>query len=63
MIVAAGTFAYPNLSEFPRRILHSKDVKYSHEFKDKRVLIGSSYSAKDLALQALKYGASQIIIR
>ena len=43
--------------------MYSNDVKYAKEFNCKRVLIiGSSWSAEDIALQCLKYGAKHIII-
>ena len=41
--------------------MHSHDFRNALEFKDKRLLIiGSSYSAEDIALQSLKYGANSV---
>ena len=43
--------------------MHSSYVRSPSVFKDKRLLlIGSSYSAKDLMLQAIKFGADQVTI-
>ena len=42
-------------------MLHAHDFRDALEFKGKRLLIvGSSYSAEDIALQNLKYGAASV---
>ncbi|WP_099022007.1 NAD(P)-binding domain-containing protein [Mycolicibacterium palauense] len=69
VIVASGHFSTPNMPEypgfetFPGRILHAHDFRDAGEFAGKDMLIlGSSYSAEDIALQSLKYGARSITI-
>jgi len=68
VIVASGHYSvphvptFPGLQEFPGRIMHAHDFREANEFEGKRLLlIGSSYSAEDIALQCLKYGAKQVI--
>ena len=68
VIVANGIFSTPNMPYFPGieqfkgRILHAHDFRQSHDFKGDRILIiGSSYSAQDLALQTIKFGAAKVI--
>ena len=42
--------------------MHSHDFRDALEFKDQTVLvIGSSYSAEDIALQCVKYGAKEVV--
>lgn len=69
VIVATGHFSIPNMPSyegfdtFPGRILHSHDFRDSREFTGKNLLIlGSSYSAEDIALQTKKYGANSVTI-
>ncbi|KWX67348.1 NAD(P)/FAD-dependent oxidoreductase [Mycobacterium sp. NAZ190054] len=69
VIVATGHFSMPNVPEypgfdmFPGRILHSHDFRDAAEFAGKDLLIlGSSYSAEDIALQCRKYGAASVTI-
>ncbi|TDU02143.1 trimethylamine monooxygenase [Streptomyces sp. 846.5] len=69
VIIGTGHFSIPNMPEypgfdtFPGRVLHSHDFRDATEFADKDLLIlGSSYSAEDIALQTLKYGARSITI-
>lgn len=69
VIVATGHFSVPNVpsydgfASFPGRILHSHDFRDAHEFAGKDLMVmGSSYSAEDLALQCLKYGARSVTI-
>ena len=46
------------MESFPGRILHGHDFRDAEEFKNKDVVVlGSSYSAEDIALQCYKYGA------
>jgi trimethylamine monooxygenase len=66
---ATGHFSTPNMpafegfGQFPGRILHSHDFRDAREFAGRRLLvIGSSYSAEDIALQARKYGARQVTV-
>ena len=68
VFVATGHFHVPNLPYFPGfekfegRVLHSHDFRDAVEFKDSRVLIvGSSYSAEDIASQCYKYGCKDIV--
>jgi len=68
VIVASGHYSVPNvpvfagIEKFPGRVMHVHDFRDANEFAGKRLLlIGSSYSAEDIALQCLKYGAKNII--
>jgi len=68
VIVCSGHFSVPNvphfagLETFPGRVLHSHDFRDANEWAGKKVLaIGSHYSAEDVALQCLKFGAESII--
>ena len=61
VVVANGHFSTPNIPEFPGiggfpgRVMHSHDFRDAREFAGKKVLlIGSSYSAEDLAMQCIK---------
>jgi len=69
VIVATGHFSVPHVVEyegfaqFPGRVLHSHDFRDAHEFAGKDLLVmGSSYSAEDIALQSKKYGARSVTI-
>ena len=69
VIVATGHFSIPNVPSYPGfeqftgRILHSHDFRDSQEFTGKDLLVvGSSYSAEDIALQTRKYGANSVTI-
>ena len=69
VIVATGHFSvphvpdFPGIERFPGRVLHAHDFRDKNEFSGKTLLlIGSSYSAEDIALQCIKYGASKVII-
>ncbi|MDF2824528.1 MAG: potassium transporter, partial [Mycobacterium sp.] len=69
VIVASGHFStphvpdYPGFSTFPGRILHSHDFRDACEFTGRNLLVlGSSYSAEDIALQSRKYGAESVTI-
>lgn len=68
VIVASGHFSvphvpsFPGIERFPGQILHSHDFRNACQFKGMTVLVvGASYSAEDIALQCLKYGAKNII--
>jgi len=69
VIVANGHFSvpfipeYPGMKAFPGRIMHSHDFRDAEEFRNKNVVVlGSSYSAEDVALQCHKYGAKSVTI-
>lgn len=69
LVVATGHFSVPYIPEyegmnsFPGRILHSHDFRDAEEFRNKDVVVlGSSYSAEDIALQCYKYGAKSVTI-
>ena len=68
VIVAVGIFSVPHIpsisgiESFRGRICHSRDFRDLGEFKGKKILLlGSSYSAQDLAQATLKYGADRVI--
>ena len=68
VIVASGHFSTPNVPVFPGfdlfpgRILHAHDFRDANEFAGKDILlVGSSYSAEDIASQCYKYGAKSIV--
>ena len=69
VIVCTGHFSVPHVPDFagverfPGRVMHAHDFRDANEFAGKTLLlIGSSYSAEDIALQCIKYGASKVII-
>jgi len=69
VVVATGHFSVPNvphfegIERFPGRVLHAHDFRDALEFKGKRLLVvGGSYSAEDIALQNLKYGARSVTV-
>ena len=69
VIVATGHYSIPNVpsyegfASFPGRIMHSHDFRDAHEFEGQDLLVmGSSYSAEDIALQSKKYGARSVTI-
>jgi trimethylamine monooxygenase len=69
VIVATGHYSVPNVpsyegfATFPGRVMHSHDFRDAHEFAGKDLLVmGSSYSAEDIALQSKKYGARSVTI-
>ena len=54
---------YKGMNSFPGRIMHSHDFRDAEEFRGKDVIVlGSSYSAEDVALQCNKYGAKSVTI-
>ena len=54
---------FPGIERFPGRVLHAHDFRDKNEFLGKTLLlIGSSYSAEDIAVQYIKYGASEVTI-
>ncbi len=69
VVVSTGHFSVPYIPEykgmnsFPGRIMHSHDFRDAEEFRNKNVIVlGSSYSAEDVALQCNKYGAKSVTI-
>ena len=69
LIISTGHFSvpyvpeYPGMSSFPGRIMHSHDFRDAEEFRGKNIIVlGSSYSAEDVALQCHKYGAKTVTI-
>jgi len=69
VVVANGHFSTPNvpsfpgIETFPGRVMHSHDFRSGMEFKNLNILVvGSSYSAEDIALQTLKFGAKSVSI-
>ncbi len=69
LINASGHFSVPHaptfegFDKFPGRILHAHDFRDAVEFNGQRLLvIGGSYSAEDISLQTVKYGAKSVII-
>ena len=70
VIVATGHFSVPNVPEFEGLEMNFRgDVIHSHDFRDAAkykgrdlLIVGSSYSAEDIALQSWKYGAKSITL-
>merc|ERR1719204_2922711 len=68
VIVASGHYSVPNvptfpgIEKFPGRVMHAHDLRDANEFAGKTLLlVGASYSAEDIALQCVKYGAKHVI--
>ena len=68
VIVATGHYSVPNvpsfpgIERFPGRVMHAHDFRDACEFAGKTLLlVGASYSAEDIALQCIKYGAKKVI--
>lgn len=67
VIVATGHFSFPHLPEvagietFPGTLHHAHDFRGAEKLADKRVLlVGASYSAEDIGVQAYKMGARSV---
>jgi trimethylamine monooxygenase len=67
VLCCSGHFSMPNvpffpgLETFPGRVLHAHDYRSAEEFAGKNVLvIGTSYSAEDIASQCYKYGVKSV---
>lgn len=55
--------SFPGVESFPGRILHAHDYRSAEQFKDRTILIiGTSYSAEDIASQCYKYGVKQVYL-
>jgi len=68
-VCATGHFSTPNMPHFPGfetysgRLLHAHDFRDALDFKDKDILvIGTSYSAEDIASQCYKYGVKSVTL-
>lgn len=68
-LFASGHFHTPNVPYFPGfekfqgRVLHAHQFKDAMEMEGKRLLvIGSSYSAEDIASQCYKYGCKSVVL-
>lgn len=69
VVVSTGHFSspmvphYEGVERFPGRVLHSHDFRDAESYKGDNVLVvGSSYSAEDIALQCWKYGAKSVTV-
>ena len=69
VICATGHFSTPNVPQwsgmdtFPGRIIHSHDFRNAEEMSGKDILIiGTSYSAEDIASQCFKYGVKSVTL-
>lgn len=69
VIVGSGHFSYPNVPDFagietfPGSLRHAHDFRGAESFADKDVLlIGASYSAEDIGVQAHKMGARSVTL-
>lgn len=67
VIVATGHFSFPNVPDFegigrfPGEIIHAHEFRGAERLADQRVLlIGGSYSAEDIGVQAHKMGATSV---
>lgn len=68
VVVSSGHYSTPHtpyfegIEKFPGRVCHAHDFREANEFSGQRMLlVGASYSAEDIALQVLKYGAKNVI--
>ncbi|MCS4277419.1 trimethylamine monooxygenase [Mycetocola sp. BIGb0189] len=69
IIVASGHFSFPNvpdfdgLENFTGEVMHAHDFRGAERLAGKRVLmIGASYSAEDIGMQAHKMGAELVTL-
>ncbi|NQD70072.1 NAD(P)/FAD-dependent oxidoreductase [Sphingobacterium shayense] len=69
LVVGTGHFSTPNLpyfegiDSFPGAVMHAHDFRSADQFIDNDILIiGSSYSAEDIAVQCYKHGAKSATI-
>ena len=68
VVVSTGHFSIPNMPHYPGyetfggTLMHAHDFRDAVQFADRDVLvIGSSYSAEDIASQCWKYGARSVV--
>ncbi|MEJ5964190.1 NAD(P)/FAD-dependent oxidoreductase [Pedobacter immunditicola] len=69
LVVGTGHFSTPNMpyfkgiENFPGAVMHAHDFRGADRFKDQKLLlIGSSYSAEDIAVQCYKHGSKSVTI-
>lgn len=69
LVISTGHFSTPNVPEFQGidtfqgEVLHAHDFRGAERFAGKHLLmIGSSYSAEDIGMQAHKMGAASVTI-
>jgi len=69
LVVGTGHFSTPNMpyfkgiEDFPGAVMHAHDFRGADQFVDQNILlIGSSYSAEDIAVQCFKHGAQSATI-
>ncbi|AMB58776.1 NAD(P)-binding domain-containing protein [Microterricola viridarii] len=69
VIVGSGHFSFPNVPDFtgietfPGTLRHAHDFRGAESLADKDVLlIGASYSAEDIGIQAYKMGARSVTL-
>ena len=69
VIVASGHYHMPNMisvdgvDQFPGRVFHAHDFRGADEFVDRHLLlVGSGWSAVDIAVQCYKFGARSVTI-
>ncbi|CAL1517772.1 NAD(P)/FAD-dependent oxidoreductase [Chitinophaga sp. MM2321] len=69
LVVGTGHFSTPNLpyfkgiENFPGAVMHAHDFRGADQFINQDILlIGSSYSAEDIAVQCYKHGAKSVTI-
>ena len=69
LVVGTGHFSTPNMpyfkgiENFPGAVMHAHDFRGADRFKDQNLLlIGSSYSAEDIAVQCYKHGSKSVTI-
>jgi trimethylamine monooxygenase len=69
VVCCTGHFSTPNvpdfegLDTFTGRALHAHDFRDAEQFKDQHILvIGTSYSAEDIASQCYKYGVKSVTL-
>ncbi len=67
VIVGSGHFSFPNVPDFagietfPGTLIHAHDFRGAERLADRNVLlIGASYSAEDIGIQAFKMGARSV---
>ncbi len=69
LVVGTGHFSTPNMpyfkgiDNFPGAVMHAHDFRGADQFiGQKLLLIGSSYSAEDIAVQCFKHGSESVTI-
>ncbi|WP_239464020.1 NAD(P)-binding domain-containing protein [Glutamicibacter protophormiae] len=67
VIIGSGHFSFPNVPDFdgietfPGTLIHAHDFRGAERLAGRNVLlIGASYSAEDIGIQAFKMGASSV---